>query len=263
MPWRLLMPPPPVVDPRATANRVNRAMFFLGAALFMVGLRFFATPEELARTSIGRTLPGGWDEAWSLMYLVGGLLIMAGIATRHPRVEMPGLTLAFTATMANGAAIIAVLGLPRSLSQLPLYVIALWVIDGRIRDLRDLPRDRRRGNGDDRLHRVERRVTLTIAPVIVLGVADPMTGVIVALLGGGIVTALVQAFLYRPQRRDLEARLSKTAVEAADIALRQARNEAADLRREVDELRGQLRETRHRCDVLERALIENGIPVPS
>lgn len=245
-------------------------MVFIAAIFAFVGLRFFLQPDQLARTSVGRALPGIWDEAWSVCYIVGGLLLLAGVASRpwlsiglRARLQMPALTLLTTGTAVNGGAIVVTLGIDRAMSQLPLYALALWVFDGAIRDLRDLPRERRRARPDQRGDRIERRMTIAAIPVFYFASADTGTSLLIALLGGGIVTALVQAFLYKPQRRDLEGRLSLTAVEAADIALRQAREEAGALRLEVAELRGMLRAQSGRCDALERVLIEHGIPVPS
>jgi hypothetical protein len=233
-------------------------MFFLGVACAISGARFFLAPTALERTSVGRALPGLWDEAWSACFLIGGILIMAGVGLRRPRLELPGITLAMAATISNGIAIVITNGAP-ALSQLPLYVLALWVFDGRARDLRDLPRERRRGNGDPRAidERVERRVLAVTLPAVALIVAaqdqpaepNVLVLIIVAVLGGGMVTAVVQALMYRPQKRSLEATLSRTAVEAADIALRQALARA-------DELEDELEEARSRISELEAAVAE-------
>jgi hypothetical protein len=233
-----LTDPPPPIDPLRSAKRINRAMFFLGAALFFAGLKFFTDEDALERTSIGRALPGAWDDAWSVTYLLGGLLIMVGIllrGARGARVEMPGITLAAAGLLANGIAIVIVLGANRGLGQLPLYVLAMWVLDGRIRDLRDLPRERRHGRRDDRLVTVERRANISIVPLLALaGSGSVGVSLLVAVIGGGFVTALVQVALYRPQTRDIESRLSKQAVEAAASALGQARSETEAVTEELE-----------------------------
>lgn len=265
--------PPPPNDLVTSAKRVNRAMFFVGAACASVAARFFLLPDELDRTSIGRALPGYWDETWSALYLIGGLLIMIGVGARRPRLELPGITLAGTATITNGVAIFVTNG-SRAWSQVPLYVLAIWVFDGRRRDLQDLPRERRHRRQDPRPPpaRVERRLVVSASLPIVMAAAQtpppegPSTIVtlLVALLGGGVITAIAQFLLVRPQKRSLEGGLQKMAVESARDMLKEAREENAELKRELrevearcDTLEGEKRELQERLDTLERQAAED------
>lgn len=259
-----LPPPPPPGNLVTAAKRVNRAMFFLGTACLLVGARFFLQPAELERTSVGRTLPGLWDETWSLLYVLGGIAIMIGVAGRRPRLELPGITLAATATIANGVAIFMTNG-ARAWSQIPLYVLALWVFDGRQRDLRDLPRERRDRDSGPPDGRSERRLRSAVAPVLLLLAAgeasdsSTVTTLLVALLGGGLFTALGQLLLYRPQKRALEGGLQKMAVESARDMLGEARAENAELRlalerteARIDQLEDERSRLRDRISALER-----------
>jgi hypothetical protein len=229
----------PNTQPVSTAEkRVNRAMFFIGAVCVLVGARFLFLPDELNRTSIGRALPGYWDEAWSWLYLAGGLLTMLGVGARRPRLELPGITLTATATIANGAALILIAG-SRAWSQMPLYAIALWVFSGRSQDLRELPRERRSRFCQEKQD-TERRTLVMAAPIIgmLIGAqahsdASLITTAIVAILGGGIFTAFAQLLLYRPQRRKLEGELSRMSVETARDMLGEARKELAETKQEL------------------------------
>jgi hypothetical protein len=240
-------------------------MFFVGAACAVVAVRFFFVPGELERTSVGRALPGMWDEAWSALYLVGGALIMLGVGLRRPRLELPGITLTTSATIANGAAILLTNG-SRAYAQIPLYVLALWVFDGRARDLKDLPRDRRhRGDPRAAATRVERRLMISAAPALIFAAGQPgdsqstTTTILVAVIGGGLVTALSQLLMYRPQRRSLEGGLSKMAVEAAAESIKSIREENTDLKAElasaelrIDALEAERGQLRERVGALER-----------
>lgn len=247
-----LTDPPPPADLIKSARRVNRAMFFVGALFFLSGVRFFLSPGALARSSVGRALDGPWDDLWSVAFVVAGVLIMIGVGGRQPRAELPGITLASTAVLIQGAALLVLNG-TAVIPLLPLYGLALWVFDGRRRDLLELPRERRRGRPDKRplVGRLERR--LLVAPVallIAVAAPAPPSGpdawvmLMVAVLGGGIVTAVGQVFLIRPQRRTLEGGLSKMAVETARGMLEEARTELAETRQELER-------AEHRIEVLE------------
>lgn len=242
--------------PTHVVHRVNRALVFLGAALIASGLRFFVDPSALAKTAIGHALPGIWDDAWSACYVLGGVLIVAGVALRRPRLELPGVTITITAILVNGGAIVVVAG-TAGFAQLPLYALALWVLEGRLRDLLDLRYDRRGDAPDPRPPdmRVERRLNFVAIPAVVIAVLDPTT-LLVALLGGGLVTAISQAFLYKPTRRSLDADYASKLTQAGEAILDRQRTELAEAYERIEQLEAREGELEARCDALERTNTE-------
>lgn len=195
-------------------------MFFLGAVVLFVGLRFFLDPAALERTTIGRALPGLYDEAWSVLYIAGGLLVCWGCERPSPRAERPGITLVLTGLAVNFAAIVGVLGPTRALTQLPLYAVALWVLWTR-RGI--LIENAQRAELEQQVRDVDERPPLLgLVPFVpVLAVVD-LTAVLVALMGGGIIAAVSNALLFKPQRTNLIAQASNAATEAASSMLERA-----------------------------------------
>jgi hypothetical protein len=236
---------------RSAVRRQGRAIAFLGAALAIAGVRFFTDPTSLERTAVGVALHGYYDEAWSAFYIVGGVLIVYGSMRPSPRAELPGIILAIWGLGVNGVAIILVRGIDTATGQLPLYLIAVWVLLGRRHDLRALA-ERRHDAPDPRPpdQRVERRRgddphdVFALVPIAgVVGGSD-VTTVLVALMSGGVVSALAQWRLYRPQERDLIARAADAASSAAERMLKQSQAQLDSAHARIDELEADLQAAR-------------------
>ena len=95
-------------------KRLHRAYMFqngyvmLVAALFVISsASFFWNPDR-----IDRTLPAHpWDFYWNGMYLVGGLMIIAGLTTRRVGIEAAGHALVVPGLALNFAALVGEVGL--------------------------------------------------------------------------------------------------------------------------------------------------------
>lgn len=77
----------------------------------------------------------------------------------------------------------------------------------------------------------------------VIGAID-VTTIAAALLGGGMVTAVGQAFLLKPTKTDMITQAAQQAVAAANTMLQRALDENADLRRRVEDLETEVRDLR-------------------
>lgn len=95
------------------------------------------------------------------------------------------------------------------------------------------------------------------------------TSVTVDVSTAAVVTIAAAAIAAYPSARLVAANRRKVITEAGAVADRRVLEFAqmlqadnASLRETVGELRGRLEANEHRCDVLERVLIEHGIPVP-
>lgn len=249
--------------PAAIVRRQNRAITFLGLAALVSGLRFWLDPASLDASSVGRALPGPFDEVWSSLYVVGGVLLIIGAQRPAPRVELPGVTLLLTALVVNFGGIVAERGIG-SLAQVPVYAAALWVLLGRRADLVALG-DRRVGLPDPRppAARTERRrprkerswsdrvppAAMIVPPLAASSTAET---ILVALIGGGLVSALVQALMYRPQSKDLLSRATDAATAAADRMLARQRQELTAAYGRIDALEEELAEARAEADAARR-----------
>lgn len=260
---------------RRYLRRQNRALTFLGLAFVVAGTQFFLDPAALERSAVGSALAGLWDEAWSLLYIVGGAFIVYGTQRPSPRLELPGHTLVACALLVNLGAIFVALGWA-GIGRTPLYLVALWVLWGRVHDLRAV-RERRQGLPDGRppAHRLERRqpsaerLGAMVTLPLILSAVDGGS-LLIALMGGGIVTALVQLLLYRPQQRDMLSRTVDHAtaaaeralafqagqVQAAQEALERAQQKIGVLEADLDKHREREDELVARCEALEDRVAE-------
>lgn len=236
----------------------------LGFLCLGAGVQFFADPSTLGTSSVGKALTGPLDEIWSALYIAGGGLLLWGCLRPSPRAELSGHTLVLTALVVNGVAILGVRGLG-GFATLPAIAFASWVVCVRITDLRALDR----GRPARRRRLPMPPAVLSAAPVLFLvpmfaqgSTNTNLAPVIAALLGGGIITALVQAFLWRSNRDELVSRAARQAVGATSDALRalEARNEelSAELKQERDDVRALRAEVREQAAELSRCHDEIG-----
>lgn len=101
----------------------NGIWLWIGVACIASALQFWLSPEQVAKTAIGRRLEGGIDDAWNLGVMIGGLMIIYGVWTYRPRSEIIG-HIFLTASMTINA--IAVLTVVRAgLSALLLIAVAI------------------------------------------------------------------------------------------------------------------------------------------
>jgi hypothetical protein len=118
---------------RRAYRRQQRAMFLIGALIFLSGIGFYFAPDR-NQSSVAQTLTGPLADVWYAEYIVSGLAIMWGTQRPAPNVERMGHILFLTALAINTIAVILVLG-GRSLPTIPAYIIAAWVSFGRLHDL--------------------------------------------------------------------------------------------------------------------------------
>ncbi len=85
-------------------------------------LGYFFDPTSLLNTALATVL-GSWVTAWSVMYGVSGLLILAGVLGRHRYLEMTGLLLLTGALLINLTSIVGVIGVIGHLSRVINLVI--------------------------------------------------------------------------------------------------------------------------------------------
>lgn len=115
--------------------RRNRFEFLLAMLMIAAGLTFFLDPESLQQTAVGHTVTGWLDDAWSMCYLIGGILICAGLLTSRVGIEAAGLWLAITTVVVNAYGILTIFG-GRSLSTIPSLVLTALVCADRLLELR-------------------------------------------------------------------------------------------------------------------------------
>lgn len=87
-------------------------MGFFGA---LGGLSFFVDPSSVDQSAIGHNLTGPWDELWSAAWLIGGLLVMAGVLRPARLVELFGWCIFVPAVIPYAVAVIALAGFPPAL----------------------------------------------------------------------------------------------------------------------------------------------------
>lgn len=110
----------------------------------------------------------------------------------------------------------------------------------------------------------------TISPLGLLAAAFSFaTGLTIDLNTAAVATMIAALVAAYPSYRLLAANRRKVLNEAGQIAddrvlafSERVQQDNAALRDRVATLEGKLETTEHRCDVLERVLIEHGLPIP-
>lgn len=249
---------PSGIDERAQIRayrRQSRAMLFIGAIFLFVGARFFLDPGELERTTIGKALPGFYDEAWSLLYVAGGALIAWGCERPSPRAERPGITLVLTGLVANFVAIAGVRGVGIALGQVPIYAIATWVLWSRRGDLIAAARRADAGTKDA----VETKL-LALVPLLPFAAIDT-SSLVITIMGGGVIAAMTNAFLFRPQRNNLIAQASDAATQATTRALDTAEKTITRLEKLVADQSVHIEELEQRNSELLETVEDQGLKI--
>jgi hypothetical protein len=126
------------LDPHNTRAYRKRArpMLFLGTLLLLVGLRGYLVPADAddtaAHTALGPTVYAIWHAGLTL----SGVLLIAGLGPRlRPEIEVLGLWVGLWAISVHASAIALVFG-ARAIPTLALVVAFMWVLWGRLDDLR-------------------------------------------------------------------------------------------------------------------------------
>lgn len=98
----------------------------------IAGILYFLDPTESGTSSVRRALDGPGplallDEAWSIVYAVGGLATAFGVAKERATFARPGLALLLGALGLNIAAIFSVRGAVDGLISAPPFVVAMTI----------------------------------------------------------------------------------------------------------------------------------------
>lgn len=96
-------------DRRDVYVRDHPLLLSLASSAAAGGLAFLVFPEVMARSALG-VLPGGSERVWSLIFMVGGLLVIDGMRRLDSRREVWGLLLMAGCHTAYGYAIFAYRG---------------------------------------------------------------------------------------------------------------------------------------------------------
>lgn len=129
-------------------RRRARPMLFLGVMLVLVGLRGYIVPASADDTAAHMVLGSIAYGVWHAGLTLSGVLLIVGLGPKvMPEVEVVGLWAAMWAVVVHSAAIVMVFG-GRAASTLALALTLLWVLWGRIDDLRLFALSDRRRDGD-------------------------------------------------------------------------------------------------------------------
>lgn len=134
----------------------RRAMIGWALLTSAAGLAFFLEPPPAGddQPSVREALPGPLDEAWSVVYTLGGVFAAVGCQRDQPVFERPGLVMLLGAMGLNLAAIAVTRGFLVALTQALMFSVAFWVFGLR---LRYLERERKAQLAAQRLIDLERR----------------------------------------------------------------------------------------------------------
>lgn len=130
-------------------RRRARPMLFIGALMFAIGLRGYLLPETADDTAAHVVLGSLTYGIWHAGLTLAGLIIVYALMRLRPEIEVIGLWVAIWAVAVHGVAVAVVFGW-RSTSTVALVLVAIWVLWGRVADLRDFaqrdppPYERRR-----------------------------------------------------------------------------------------------------------------------
>lgn len=134
------------LDPqnRRAYRRRAAPMVLLGALLLLVGLRGYLIPATVEDTAAHEALGTLTYAVWHAGLTVSGLVILIGLLSLRPEVEVLGLWAGVWALGVHGAALALTFGWA-STTTAGLVLLAIWVLLVRSSDLRAFAsRDRRR-----------------------------------------------------------------------------------------------------------------------
>ena len=114
-----------------------RPMLFIGALMFAVGLRGYLLPATVDDSAAHKVLGSLTYGVWHASLTVAGLIIVYGLTRLRPEIEVIGLWVSAWAVSIHGLAVAAVFGW-RATSTVALVLVCVWVLWGRIADLREI-----------------------------------------------------------------------------------------------------------------------------
>lgn len=108
---------------------LNVFEMWVALAGIVTGLVFLSEPNSIRQNAITETIGYTLAAAWSLAYMVTGLIIWYGLLRPSPRWEVVGLFLLGSATSANGIAILSIFGLRGAGTAVTLLAltVAAWL----------------------------------------------------------------------------------------------------------------------------------------
>lgn len=113
-----------------------RPMLFIGMMLLAVGLRSYLLPATVDDGAAHRVLGSVTFAVWHAGLTISGMIVIVGLLRLRPEIEVLGLCAAIWAVAVHGLAIILVFGW-RGTSTVALVLVAVWVLWGRMADLRE------------------------------------------------------------------------------------------------------------------------------
>lgn len=96
-------------DQRGTYLRQNVFELLFAVLSIIAGVAFFAAPDALERSAIGRAVHP-FDYGWNALYVAGGILVALGLFRMERRLELAGLSFLTAAVAIAGLAVIVVRG---------------------------------------------------------------------------------------------------------------------------------------------------------
>lgn len=110
----------------------NAFELLLALLAIISAVAFFVSPS-VQRSAVGVALHP-FDQVWNAGYGLAGLLIVVGLTTPRPRLELAGLSLLAAAVAINAAAVVSVAG-ARGLTAVLSYVAIVAACAARAREI--------------------------------------------------------------------------------------------------------------------------------
>lgn len=211
--------------------------------------RALSDPAALDPSSVSEVLGGTLIYVWAGLYGIGGLLIVIGGLTNRTEAEEPGLLLFLTGMLVNAIAIVAVRHFWGAMVTVSPYVAFAWIAAGRVRDLRRL-----RHAVSNVAHR-----DLAVAvglPVLVADTSSAAVTLIVAVLGSGLVSALIAYLAQRRAAKDAkgltDAQTAQLRAETGDVLDKRWKRYAEQLEQQLEARDERIRELEAAIEALEQ-----------
>lgn len=102
----------------------------LASLTIIAALAFFADPSALERSAIGQAFHP-YDYGWNVLYLLGGIGMLVGLADLRPRIELAGISLLAAAITINMLALLSIR--PSSYAALATFTAVVLALLARAR----------------------------------------------------------------------------------------------------------------------------------
>ena len=247
--------PPVRIDPdrRSSDRDRDRGAILTGLLALLACASALIDPSSVEPAAISEVLGGILLYVWTALYGLGGALIVVGNVLRRTDFEEPGLRLFLAGMATNVVAIFVVRSPATALLTLAPYAMFAWLAVSRVRELRAL---RSAVSSERRRPSDPLAVALPVALTIGATTVDPLLSILLAVLGGGAVSAAVAFVGQRKAARDVkrltEAQTAKLREEAGATVDERWQRYAESLERQRDELRAEMAGLISRMTALER-----------